>query len=147
MQELRRRTDSLEESCADYEGTIGQFRELVISLQRYVLSLSLPGTPGLCAVAHPLRCLHYNSDLEQLREHQATQDTESQSLTSQSQAMLSLNLKLQSTVLKSQVKAIDLELRKLEAQQAAEHLSIVKVRWLLGCRRPASPASLTPAFA
>jgi len=42
--------------------------------------------------------------------------------------MLNLNLKLQSTVLKSQVKAIDLELRKLEAQQAAEHLSIVKVR-------------------
>lgn len=41
--------------------------------------------------------------------------------------MLNLNLKLQSTVLKSQVKAIDLELRELEARQAAEHLAIVKV--------------------
>ncbi|GJN94727.1 hypothetical protein Rhopal_007818-T1 [Rhodotorula paludigena] len=99
LQELRRRSDSLEDSCVDYEGTIGQFRELVISLQ---------------------------GDLEQLREHQATQATESQSLTSQSQAMLNLNLKLQSSVLKSQVKAIDLELRKLEAKQAAEHLAIVK---------------------
>ncbi|BGP20858.1 hypothetical protein JCM10213v2_009023 [Rhodosporidiobolus nylandii] len=99
LQELRRRTDALEDSCADYEGTIGQFRELVYSLQ---------------------------GDLDQLREHQATQATESQSLTSQSQAMLNLNLKLQSSVLKSQVKAIDLELRKLEAKQAADHLSIVK---------------------
>ena len=41
--------------------------------------------------------------------------------------MLNLNLKLQSTVLKSQVKAIDLELRELEARQAAEHLAIIKV--------------------
>jgi dynactin 1 len=41
--------------------------------------------------------------------------------------MLNLNLKLQSTVLKSQVKAIDLELRELEARQAAEHFAIVKV--------------------
>lgn len=41
--------------------------------------------------------------------------------------MLNLNLKLQSTVLKSQVKAIDLELRELEAEQAAAHLAIVKV--------------------
>ncbi|KPV72878.1 uncharacterized protein RHOBADRAFT_38979 [Rhodotorula graminis WP1] len=99
LQELRRRNNSLEDACVDYEVTIGQFRELVVSLQ---------------------------TDLDQLHEHQTTQANESQSLTSQSQAMLNLNLKLQSTVLKSQVKAIDLELRKLEAQQAAEHLSIVK---------------------
>ncbi|GAA5897736.1 hypothetical protein JCM8208_000245 [Rhodotorula glutinis] len=99
LQELRRRNNSLEDACVDYEGTISQFRELVLSLQ---------------------------TDLDQLHEHQATQANESQSLTSQSQAMLNLNLKLQSTVLKSQVKVIDLELRKLEAQQAAEHLSIVK---------------------
>ncbi|GAA5890444.1 hypothetical protein JCM6882_002923 [Rhodosporidiobolus microsporus] len=99
LQALRRRSDTLEDSCLDYESTIAQFRELVLSLQ---------------------------SDLEQLREHQATQANESQSLTSQSQAMLNLNLKLQSSVWKSQVKAIDLELGKLEAKQAAEHLSVVK---------------------
>jgi dynactin 1 len=53
--------------------------------------------------------------------------------------MLNLNLKLQSSVLKSQVKAIDLELRKLEAQQAAEHISIVKVRFHFSS--PALPVS------
>ncbi|KWU42651.1 hypothetical protein RHOSPDRAFT_20774 [Rhodotorula sp. JG-1b] len=99
LQGIRKRCSLLEDNCVDYETTIGQFRELVISLQ---------------------------ADLEQLRQHQATQETESQNLTSQSQAMLNLNLKLQSTVLKSQVKAIDLELRELEARQAAEHLAIVK---------------------
>lgn len=41
--------------------------------------------------------------------------------------MLNLNLKLQSSVLKGQVKTIDLELRKLDAMQAVEHLAIMKV--------------------
>ncbi|EGU11742.2 Dynactin [Rhodotorula toruloides ATCC 204091] len=99
LQDLRRRNESLETACLDYEGTISQFREVVITLQ---------------------------GDLERLREHQASQADESQTLSSQSQAMLNLNLKLQSSVLKSQVKAIDLELRKLEAQQASAHLDIVK---------------------
>lgn len=44
--------------------------------------------------------------------------------------MLNLNLKLQSSVLKGQVKTIDLELRKLDAMQAVEHLAIMKA-----CRR------------
>ncbi|GAA5884799.1 hypothetical protein JCM3774_006769 [Rhodotorula dairenensis] len=99
LQEVRRKASLLEDHCVDYEATISQFRELVLSLQ---------------------------ADLEKLRQHQATQETESQTLSSQSQAMLNLNLKLQSTVLKSQVKAIDLELRELEARQAKEHLDIVK---------------------
>lgn len=101
VRDLGQHVDSLEENVADYETTIGQFRELVLSLQ---------------------------ADLEQLRQHQASRETESQSLTSQSQAMLNLNMKLQNSVLKGQVKTIDLELRKLDAQQALEHLSIVKVR-------------------
>ncbi|BGP58574.1 hypothetical protein JCM8202_002336 [Rhodotorula sphaerocarpa] len=99
LQDVRRRAALTEDNCADYEATIGQFRELVASLQ---------------------------ADLEHLRQQQQTQETQSQMLTSQSQAMLNLNLKLQSTVLKSQVKAIDLELRELEAEQAAAHLAIVK---------------------
>lgn len=41
--------------------------------------------------------------------------------------MLNLNLKLQSSMLKGQVKTIDLEMRKLDARQALEHLAIVKV--------------------
>ncbi|BGP28114.1 hypothetical protein JCM10295v2_007101 [Rhodotorula toruloides] len=99
LQDLRRRSESLEGACLDYEGTIGQFREVVITLQ---------------------------GDLERLREHQAAQAGESLTLSNQSQAMLNLNLKLQSSVLKSQVKAIDIELRKLEAQQASAHLEIIK---------------------
>src|SRR6202012_3534033 len=47
-------------------------------------------------------------------------------LGSQSQAMLSLNLQLQSTAMKAQAKAIDLELRKLEAMQANDNLTLVQ---------------------
>lgn len=41
MRDLRRRGETLEESVVDYEGTIGQFRELVLSLQAYVVSSAL----------------------------------------------------------------------------------------------------------
>lgn len=41
--------------------------------------------------------------------------------------MLNLNLKLQSSVLKGQVKTIELELRKLEARQAGDMLGLIKV--------------------
>jgi hypothetical protein len=61
-----------------------------------------------------------------MREQQNNQRTESQTLTSQSQAMLNLNMKLQSTVLKGHVKTIDLELRKLDAVQAIDRLDIIK---------------------
>lgn len=40
---------------------------------------------------------------------------------------MSMNLKLQSSVSKSQAKNIDLELRKIEAREARELLSIVQV--------------------
>jgi len=113
------KVESLEDNVLDYEGTISQFRELVLSLQGSVFFLAPSSLP-------PALTPH-DRDLETLREHQATKESESQSLTSQSQAMLNLNLKLQSTVLKSQVKTIELELRKLEAAQALEHLAITKV--------------------
>lgn len=109
LREQHARADALEDNVVDYEGTVTQFRELVLGLQ---------------------------GDLDQLREHQASQQSESQSLTSQSQAMLNLNLKLQSSVLKGQVKTIELELRKLDAQQAMEHLSIVKVHPIFRLCRP-----------
>lgn len=37
IQEQHRRSELLEESLVDYEGTVGQFRELVTSLQKCVL--------------------------------------------------------------------------------------------------------------
>jgi dynactin 1 len=68
------------------------------------------------------------SDLEQLRHREESQLSETRNLSSQSQAMMSLNLQLRSTVMKSQAKAIDLELRKLDATQATERLTYVQVR-------------------
>lgn len=40
--------------------------------------------------------------------------------------MMSLNLQLQSTVMKAQAKSIDLELRKLDAAQANDRLSYIQ---------------------
>lgn len=65
------------------------------------------------------------SDLEHLREQQQVQQSEKASLSSQSQAMLNLNMKLQSTVVRNQSKAVDFELRKFEAIQARDQLQMV----------------------
>jgi hypothetical protein len=62
-----------------------------------------------------------------MRERQQIQHNESQTLASQTQAMLNLNRKLQTSSVKGQVKAIDLELRKLESTQAMLQCSIMKV--------------------
>ncbi|ORZ03356.1 dynein associated protein-domain-containing protein [Syncephalastrum racemosum] len=99
LREQLERLRSSEETNADYEATIQQFRELVMNLQ---------------------------NDLEQLRHKEESQKTERQSLSSQSQAMMSLNMQLQSTVMKAQAKAIDLELRKLEAAQANDRLNYIQ---------------------
>ena len=61
-----------------------------------------------------------------MRQMQLQQATDAEALTSQSQAMLSLNQKLHNTAHKSQAKAIDLDLRKLDAAQASEHLRIIQ---------------------
>ncbi|KAJ1979239.1 hypothetical protein H4R34_002907 [Dimargaris verticillata] len=99
LRELQKKLDANEETMADYEATIQQFRVLVKNLQ---------------------------DDLAQRRSREAEQQFEAKELSSQSQAMLSLNLQLQSTVMKAQAKAIDLELRKLDAQQATEHLRFLE---------------------
>ncbi|KAG0253457.1 hypothetical protein BG011_006358 [Mortierella polycephala] len=97
LREHMKRIETLEENIGDYENTILQFRELVAHLQ---------------------------SDLEQLRQKEESKA--GGGLGSQSQAMLSLNLQLQSTAMKAQAKAIDLELRKLDALQANDNLMLVQ---------------------
>ncbi|CAO3617130.1 unnamed protein product [Cunninghamella blakesleeana] len=99
LREQLERLKTSEETAADYETTIQQFRELVSHLQ---------------------------NDLEDLRQKQKTEASEKHSLSSQSQAMMSLNLQLQSTVMKAQAKSIDLELRKLDAAQANDRLTYVQ---------------------
>lgn len=68
-----------------------------------------------------------HDDLENMRASQQITESEANDMTSRSRAMMDLNMRLQVSASKAQVKAIDLELRKLEAQEAAEHLQIVQL--------------------
>lgn len=88
------------ETMEDMEYTLSRFRELVTNLQ---------------------------NDLEDMRASQAVTENESEQLNSRSRAMMDLNMKLQISAAKAQVKTIDLELRRMEAQEAEQHLEIVKL--------------------
>ncbi|KAJ9054472.1 hypothetical protein DSO57_1014152 [Entomophthora muscae] len=99
IRDLQRRVDTQQEAIADHANTLGQYRQLVASLQ---------------------------DDLKQVQQRAQMQMSETESLQSQSQKMLSLNSTLQSQVVKAQAKAIDLELRKLDALQATEHLRCIE---------------------
>lgn len=88
-----------DETIEDLEYTVARFRELVTNMQ---------------------------SDLEDMRASQQITESEANDLTSRSRAMMDLNMRLQVSASKAQVKAIDLELRRMEAQESAEHLTIVQ---------------------
>jgi len=62
-----------------------------------------------------------------MRASQQITETEAEELTQRSRSMMDINMKLQITAAKAQNKTIDLELRRLEADQAIEQLSIVQV--------------------
>jgi hypothetical protein len=66
------------------------------------------------------------SDLDALREENQLHQTESSAQASQSAAILSLNMRLQSSAAKNQAKNIEFELRKLDAAQSKEWLGIVQ---------------------
>ncbi|KAJ1828425.1 hypothetical protein LPJ56_001122 [Coemansia sp. RSA 2599] len=94
-----RRAEKLEEAVAEAQFTIGQYRDLVTSLQ---------------------------GDIQRLRETTASQASQAAHLSSQTQEMLSLNLQLRSTAMRSRAAAVDLELRRLDAEQAAEQLRMTE---------------------
>lgn len=98
--EQSRKTALQDETIHDLEYTVTRFRNLVTSMQ---------------------------NDLEDLRASQQITETEANEMTSRSKAMMDLNMQLQVSASKAQVKAIDLELRRLDAQEAAEHLEIVQL--------------------
>lgn len=98
--EQARRASQQDEVISDLEYTLSRFRELVSSLQ---------------------------TDLEDMRASHAMTEVESEQLNSRSRAMIDLNMKLQVSAAKTQIKTIDLELRRLDAQEAAEHLAIVQL--------------------
>ncbi|KAK9364788.1 dynein associated protein-domain-containing protein [Lipomyces kononenkoae] len=99
LREQAERMFQFEEMTAEYEYTVGRFRDLVASLQ---------------------------SDLDQLRSEKSMGEVESAEISRRTREMYDLNQKLQASALKTQVKTIDLEIRRLEAQEASEHLSIIK---------------------
>ncbi|KAF9478081.1 dynactin [Pholiota conissans] len=99
IREHARKIESLEETCQDYEGTITQFRDLVMQLQ---------------------------TDLDQLRTQTQTAQSESASAASQAANVMSLNLKLQSSAQKNQARTIDLEVKSIEAKECRELLGIIQ---------------------
>ncbi len=100
MLENARKAALQDETIQDLEYTVARFRDLVTNMQ---------------------------SDLEDMRASQQITETEASDLTNRSRAMMDLNLRLQVSASKAQVKAIDLELRKMEAQEIAEHLAIIQL--------------------
>jgi dynactin 1 len=100
ISEQTRRATQQEETLTDQEYTISRFRELVTNLQ---------------------------SDLEDLRSTKEISEAEAQELSNRSKQMMDLNRQLQASASNTKVKMIDMELRKLEAQEAAEHLAIVQL--------------------
>lgn len=88
-----------DESIQELEYVITQYKDLVANMQ---------------------------SDLQDMRASQQINDAEASELNDRSKAMLDLNMKLQVSASKAQIRVIDLELGKMEAQEAVEHLSIIQ---------------------
>ncbi|KAJ5759602.1 hypothetical protein N7520_006758 [Penicillium odoratum] len=98
--EQSRKLTQQDEVIEDLEYTLSRFRELVTNLQ---------------------------ADLEDMRASQQISEAEATDLTTRSRAMMDLNMKLHASVSKAQTKSIDVELKRMEAEEAAQHLSIVKL--------------------
>ena len=98
--EQSRKLTQQDEVIEDLEYTLSRFRELVTNLQ---------------------------SDLEDMRASQQISEAEATDLTSRSRAMMDLNMKLQASASKAQTRSIDVELSRMDAEEAEQHLSIVKL--------------------
>ena len=98
--EQARRVAQQDERLQDYEYTLVRFRELVSSQQ---------------------------SAIDDMAAARQVTETEAADLNERSRAMMNLNMKLRTSASKTQVRAVDLELRRLDAQEAAEHLEIVRL--------------------
>ncbi|KAI0472281.1 dynactin [Xylaria cf. heliscus] len=98
--EQARRAVEKDDAVGDLEYTLSRFRELVTNLQ---------------------------SDLEDMRASHAVNEAESEQLNSNARLMMDLNQKLQISAAKTQIKTIDLEMQRMGAQEAQQHLDIVKL--------------------
>ncbi|KAI1193954.1 dynactin [Nemania serpens] len=95
-----RRAVEKEDTIGDLEYTLSRFRELVTNLQ---------------------------SDLEDMRASHAVNEAESEQLNSNARLMMDLNQKLHISAAKTQIKTIDLEMQRMGAQEAQQHLDIVRL--------------------
>ncbi|RHZ51032.1 putative dynactin [Aspergillus thermomutatus] len=95
-----RKISQQDEVIEDLEYTLVRFRELVSTLQ---------------------------GDLEDMRASQQISEAEANDLTTRSRAMMDLNMKLQASIAKTQTKTIDIELGRMNAEEAIQHLSILKL--------------------
>ncbi|KEF57760.1 uncharacterized protein A1O9_05680 [Exophiala aquamarina CBS 119918] len=100
LNERLRRTTEQDKTIEDLEYTLNKFRDVVQGLQ---------------------------NDIDELRRSRDISELEAHEMSSKSRAMMDLNLKLQNSAAKSQLKAIDLELGKMRAEQASLHLEIVQL--------------------
>lgn len=66
------------------------------------------------------------SDLEELRVDKQITESETNELEAKSRAMMNLNLRLQSTAAKSQLKKLESELTQVNAEDTALHLAIIQ---------------------
>lgn len=101
LRERQARVEALEANATEYEATFSQFRELVLNLQ---------------------------NDVESLRAERdgLVEEGQNAQLNSQSREMLNLNLKLQSSALKSQARTIDADLGRMRAEQASMQLEMMQ---------------------
>ncbi|KAI8620574.1 dynein associated protein-domain-containing protein [Chytriomyces sp. MP71] len=114
MNTMRTKINSQEETVADYERTIHQFRELVKQLQECVFVCTASS-----AYAPNDRDLSNNNT-------GAPTFVDPLPFAPAAPAVVGAEL-LEASGIKAQYKGIDIELRKLDADQANEHLDIVKI--------------------
>ncbi|CCU82920.1 dynactin ro-3/DYNACTIN [Blumeria hordei DH14] len=98
--EQKRQNAEQNQKILDLEYNLSRFRELVINLK---------------------------TDFDDMKASHAITETETEQLSNRSREIWDLNMKLQVSATKTQLKTIDMELRRLDAQQASEHLSIVQL--------------------
>lgn len=100
ISQLQIRAANQDDELADREYTISKYRDLVSGLQ---------------------------TDIDDLRSSKQISDMEAENLENSSRAIMDLNRQLQASATTVTVKAIDMELRELDADQARDQLSIVQL--------------------
>ncbi|KAG9234899.1 dynein associated protein-domain-containing protein [Amylocarpus encephaloides] len=100
ISEQARRATQQDNVLDEVEYMVSRYREIIASLQ---------------------------SDLQDMRASHEVTEAEAEQLNNRARAMEDLNRKLHISAAKTQLKTIDLELRRLDAQEASDHLAIVQL--------------------